>query len=256
MSEALARIDYGDLLDPVSAGSRPAGFVHPLAIHAIEDLGFHIDRAWSKGADEFRAQPFDLVVTVCDSAAADCPTWPGAKHIVNWSVEDPSFLLGSDQKRLAAFRATRDDLRRRIDDLMEALRRSHPKRSDAELLADGAAILTDALRPHGFKFEGVHESKSGARTFASGRFERRGRALELQVRSGVGVAIYVAGEHRLSHADYMEALGVAGDMRFPGLSKDPLNVFRRLRADLVRFAGPFLTGKGLKPFGKFAATKA
>jgi hypothetical protein len=93
------------------------------------------------------------------------------------------------------------------------------------------------------------------RTYATGRFARRGRALELQARMGVGVALYKAGEHELLHPDYMERLGVAGQMRFPGLSNDPLNVFRRLRADLVRFAGPFLTGEGIKEFAKIAGKK-
>ena len=123
MAEALARIDYGDLLAPVSAGSRPAGFVHPLAIRAIEELGFSMGRAHSKSADDFLDDAFDVVVTVCDSAAADCPIWTGAKHLVHWSIEDPSFLPGDEAKRFAAFRATRDELRRRIDGLLEVLRR-------------------------------------------------------------------------------------------------------------------------------------
>ena len=251
MAEALARIDYGDILDPVSAGSRPAGFVHPLAIHAIGDLGFSLKRAWSKGADEFLAQPFDLVVTVCDSAALDCPTWPGARHLLNWSVEDPSFLPGSEEKRLEAFRATRDDLRRRIDNLIEALRRAHPKRSDVALLEQGVAILKDMLRAHGFKFRGIHEEKTSGRSVAVGRFARRGRALEIQVRAGVCIALWVAGERRMLHPDYMECLGVSTLMRYPGASKDPLDAFRRLRADAVRFAGPFLAGKGIKAFERF-----
>jgi hypothetical protein len=227
-----------------------------MAIRAIEELGFHLDDAHSKSAEGFRKETFDLVVTVCDSAAADCPTWPGARHLVHWSIEDPTFAPGTDEMRFEAFRATRDELRKRIDSLMEVLRRSHPRRSDAEILGEGAKLVEDVLCPHGFKFEGVREGKTGARPYATGRFARRGRALELQARSGVGVAVYAAGEHRLLHPDYMERLGVAGQMRFPGLSKDPLNVFRRLRTDLVRFAGPFLNGEGLKQFAKLAGKKA
>jgi arsenate reductase len=252
MSEALARIDYGDVLDPVSAGSRPAGFVHPLAIRAIEELGFSMAKARSKRADAFVEKPFDLVVTVCDSAAADCPVWPGAKHLVHWPIEDPSFVTGGEGVRWAAFRQTRDDLRRRIDALMEALRRSHPAQPDSDLLKHGAGILEDVLRPHGFKFEGVRETKAGgSKAIAAGMFTRRGRALELQVRSRVAVATYAAGQRRLRHPDYLERLGVAAQMRFPGLSKDPLNAFRRLRADLVRFSVPFLSGKGIKEFEQF-----
>ncbi len=255
MSEALARIDYGDLVEPFSAGSRPAGFVHPFAVRAIEELGFRVAGARSKSAEEFRAAALDLVVTVCDSAAADCPTWPLARHIVNWSIEDPSFGPGDDEKRLAAFRATRDELRRRIDGLMEALRRVQPRRSDADLLAEGSRIVEGALREHGFKSAGVREEKTKGKSVAVADFQRRGRAVELQVRSGVAIALYAAGERRLLHPDYMECLGATGLMRYPGLSKDPLDAFRRLRADIVRFAVPFLTGKGLKAFERFADTR-
>jgi arsenate reductase len=119
MAEALARADHGDRIDPVSAGSRPSGFVHPLAIRAIEGLGISMDGAYSKGTEAFRDQPFDVVVTVCDSAAQDCPTWPGARRIEHWSIEDPSWV--DPAIRLERFRETRDDLRRRIDELAESL---------------------------------------------------------------------------------------------------------------------------------------
>jgi len=76
------------------------------------------------------------------------------------------------------------------------------------------------------------------------------------VGSGVCVVAYQADDQRLPHPAYMEALGVAAQMRFPGLSKDPLNAFRRLRTDLVRFAGPFLTGKGLAEFASLAKRAA
>lgn len=256
MSEALARIDYGDLLDPLSAGSRPAGFVHPLAIQVIEELGFDMNAAHSKGAEEFREAKFDLVVTVCASAAADCPTWPGARHLVHWPIEDPSFAKGDEETRLAAFRATRDELRQRIDSLMEALRRTHPRRSDAQLVEEGAQLLEDVMSAHGFRLGPVREENVAGRTQAAVRFERRGRSLELRARSGVTFASYAVGEHRLLHPRYMERLGVSGLMRYPGLSKDPLDAFRRLRADLVRFASPFLRGSGVKQFRRLAAAKS
>jgi arsenate reductase (thioredoxin) len=252
MAEALARIDYGDAVEPVSAGSRPAGFVHPLAVLAIADLGVAIDQAESKHAEDFSAEKLDVVVTVCDSAAADCPTWPGARHIVNWSIADPSFVRGTDEERLEAFRTTRDELRKRIDGLMEALRRSVPRRTDAELLAAGAGILAPTMNEHGFRFGGVVEEKVGHRAAARGRFARRGRALDLEVRFGVAIAAYVARDRLLLHPDYMEGLRATGAMRYPGLSSDPLDAFRRLRADLVRFSRPFLAGKGMREFERIA----
>lgn len=115
MAEGLAKTFYGDKVDFVSAGSRPSGFVHPNAIRALAAIGIDINGAQSKAADEFITQPFDVVVTVCDSAARDCPRWPGAKRIEHWSIEDPSWS-GYD-----AFVSTRDDLARRIEELVTSL---------------------------------------------------------------------------------------------------------------------------------------
>jgi arsenate reductase len=120
MAEALARLDHGDALDPVSAGSRPAFGVHSLAVDVMAELGSDIAGARSKPADGFRDQAFDAVVTVCDSAAADCPTWPNAKRIEHWSIEDPSFEP-DPELRYRRFVETRDDLRKRIDALAASL---------------------------------------------------------------------------------------------------------------------------------------
>ena len=111
MAEGLARAFHGDELEVVSAGSRPAGWIHPSAIRAMNAIGIDITGQHSKSADEFLRQTFDAVVTVCDSAAQDCPTWPGARRIEHWSIEDPS------SNGYEAFVATRDDLARRIDAL-------------------------------------------------------------------------------------------------------------------------------------------
>ncbi len=115
MAEALARADHGDAIDPVSAGSHQAEFVHHLAIAVIEELGISMEGAYTKNAAEFVEVSFDAVVTVCDSAAQDCPVWPNAKRVEHWSIEDPSWE--APDARLDRFRETRDDLRRRIDAL-------------------------------------------------------------------------------------------------------------------------------------------
>ena len=119
MAEALANHFHGDEIEAVSAGSRAAGFVHPLAIRAMAEIGIDISDAESKSAAQFIDQPFDAVVTVCDSAARDCPHWPGAKRIEHWPIEDPSFAPDADAARL--FRETRDDLARRIHELVSNL---------------------------------------------------------------------------------------------------------------------------------------
>ena len=116
MAEGLMRAFHGDEVDVVSAGSRPAGWVHPLAIGALAEIGIDISDAQSKSAEPFLDQKFDVVVTVCDSAAQDCPLWPGAARIEHWPIEDPTFGVGSGAERFAA---TRDELRRRIEELME-----------------------------------------------------------------------------------------------------------------------------------------
>ena len=121
MAEGLARAFHGDVLDVVSAGSRPAGWVHPLAIRAMAEIGVDISDQESKPAEPFIDQPFDVVVTVCDSAAKDCPRWPGAKRIEHWSIEDPSWGDDDESTRFQRFEETRDDLKQRIDDLVGTL---------------------------------------------------------------------------------------------------------------------------------------
>ena len=121
MSEGLANAFHGDVMEAVSAGSRPAGWVHPLAIRAMHDIGVDISGATSKSAEPFLDQPFDVVVTVCDSAAKDCPTWPGAKRIEHWPIVDPSYGPDDPATRFDRFVATRNELAQRIDQLAESL---------------------------------------------------------------------------------------------------------------------------------------
>jgi arsenate reductase len=115
MAEGLANAFHSDEVEAVSAGSRPAGWVHPMAIRAMAEIGVDIQDAKSKSADQFIDEPFDVVVTVCDSAARDCPHWPGAKRIEHWPIEDPSYI------GYEAFVATRDDLARRIEKLLRSV---------------------------------------------------------------------------------------------------------------------------------------
>jgi arsenate reductase (thioredoxin) len=121
MAEGLANEFHGDVLEAVSAGSRPAGWVHPLAIRALHDLGIDASGHMSKSAEQFLDQEFDVVVTVCDSAAQDCPLWPGAKRIEHWPIEDPSWGPDDPATRYDRFVETRDELRRRIDELVATL---------------------------------------------------------------------------------------------------------------------------------------
>jgi arsenate reductase len=119
MAEALARMFHGDRVEAVSAGSRPAGWVHPMAIEVMEELGADMREVYSKSAQEFLSADFDVVVTVCDSAAADCPNWPGARRIEHWPIEDPTW--GDTESAHERFSTTRDELRQRIEDLVGTL---------------------------------------------------------------------------------------------------------------------------------------
>jgi arsenate reductase len=89
MAEAIVNARLGGEWQAVSAGTKPAGYVHPKALAALAEIGIqHTGR--SKLADEFRGVAFDLVVTVCDSAAEECPVWLGKGKKVHHSFPDPA----------------------------------------------------------------------------------------------------------------------------------------------------------------------
>ncbi len=92
-----------------SAGVQPAGYVHPLAIRALSEIGID-HHGESKSADQFRGRQFDLVVTVCDEANEQCPVWLGKGRKVHRSFSDPAKTTGTEAERLAAFRRVRDEL--------------------------------------------------------------------------------------------------------------------------------------------------
>ena len=118
MAEAIVNARLGEEWEAVSAGTHPAGYVHPLALHALAEIGInHAGR--SKSADEFRGAPFDLVVTVCDEAAENCPVWLGQGRKAHLSFPDPAKATGTDDERLAVFRAVRDDIAQRIPELLK-----------------------------------------------------------------------------------------------------------------------------------------
>ena len=86
----------------------------------MREIGIDISGQHSKSLDKFIGQPFDYVITVCDNANQNCPIFPGAKHRLHWSVEDPASVGGSEEARLKAFRGARDDLRERLRTFIES----------------------------------------------------------------------------------------------------------------------------------------
>jgi len=111
MAEGILRHDGGDLFEVYSAGTKP-GFVRPEAIQAMKEIGIDITHHRSKGVGEFQGEPFDYVITVCDSARESCPTFPGVLQRLHWSIDDPAAVEGTEEARMAAFRAARDELRK------------------------------------------------------------------------------------------------------------------------------------------------
>jgi len=110
MAEGLLRHDSGDRFDVESAGTLPS-LVRPEAIAAMRELGIDISSHRSKSVDEFAAQRFDYVLTVCDHARETCPIYPGHAGRFHHSFDDPAAVEGSEEERLAEFRRVRDEIR-------------------------------------------------------------------------------------------------------------------------------------------------
>jgi arsenate reductase (thioredoxin) len=113
MAEAIINHRMGDVWQAYSAGVKPAGYVHPAALQALQELGIHL-QGRSKHVDELREIPFDLVVTVCDSAAEECPLWLGPGRRIHLSFRDPAAIEGSQEEKMAVFRQVRDQIVEKI----------------------------------------------------------------------------------------------------------------------------------------------
>lgn len=101
-----------------SAGSKPSGYVHPMAIRAMLELEIDLSRHFSKSLDLFRDEAFDLVVTVCDNAKEACPVFPGAKETLHWPFDDPADSTGTDAEKMSVFRRVRDEIGSKIRDYL------------------------------------------------------------------------------------------------------------------------------------------
>src|SRR4029450_1738929 len=115
MAEGLLRFLGGDQFEAFSAGTE-ATHVRPLAIKAMAELGIDISNQQSKTLERYLKEPFDEVITVCDTAAEACPLFPGAAKMHHWSFRDPSKATESQEEQLAVYQHVRDDIRTRIED--------------------------------------------------------------------------------------------------------------------------------------------
>ncbi|MFC1923726.1 arsenate reductase ArsC [Chloroflexota bacterium] len=121
MAEAIVNGDFQDDWLAFSAGTKPVGDVHPLAIKVLTEINIHHD-GHSKSITEFIDEDFDLVVTVCDSAVEDCPVWLKSGRQIHHSFPDPAAFHGSSVETLAVFRQVRDDILQEIPRLLRNLK--------------------------------------------------------------------------------------------------------------------------------------
>ena len=121
MAEGLINAQLADRFTAFSAGTRPAGYVHPHAIAALREIGIDISRQRSKSAEEFRQEPFDVVMTVCDDAAENCPVWLGQGQRVHIGFPDPAAATPDEQAQ--QFRVVRDAIQ---NQLLSYLRKWQP----------------------------------------------------------------------------------------------------------------------------------
>jgi len=119
MAEGLVNHYLGETWEAYSAGTQPAGYVHPLATQALLELGINISDKRSKSVDEFRDTNFDLVVTVCDDAAENCPVWLGGERVIHIGFPDPARATGTDAEQLRVFRQVRDAIREQVHTYLE-----------------------------------------------------------------------------------------------------------------------------------------
>lgn len=115
IAEGILRASAGDLVEVQSAGSHPAGFVHPMAIRVMLEIGIDISRQRSKSMADFLQQPVETVITVCGYADQACPSFPGEVHRYHWPFADPIRAQGSEEERINAFRQSRDEIKAVFD---------------------------------------------------------------------------------------------------------------------------------------------
>lgn len=112
MAEGILRAAASDVVDVHSAGSKPVGFVHPLAIEVMKEINIDISAHTSKHMDTFLDRQITTVITVCGNADQACPLFPGQVNRHHWGFDDPAHAKGTEEEVLAEFRRVRDEMRK------------------------------------------------------------------------------------------------------------------------------------------------
>lgn len=112
LAEGILKRALGDDFRVESAGSKPAGYVHPLAVKALAEIGIDISAHESKHMDLFLNDNVETVITVCGNADQACPMFPGQMNRHHWPFDDPAHATGTEEEQLAVFRRVRDEILR------------------------------------------------------------------------------------------------------------------------------------------------
>ena len=110
LAEGILRGALNEGFRVASAGSHPAGYVHPLAVRAMAEIGIDISTHHSKHLETFLADDVATVITVCGNAEQVCPIFPGQSRRYHWAFEDPAHAKGSEEEQMAVFRRVRDEI--------------------------------------------------------------------------------------------------------------------------------------------------
>lgn len=124
MGEGLLRMLGGDRVTSLSAGAKPAGYVHPKAIEVMRELDIDISNQTSKHIDVFLppdGTPPDLIISVCSSADKECPIFPGGMDRLHWPFDDPAHATGTDDEIADEFRRVRDEIHERLTGELETV---------------------------------------------------------------------------------------------------------------------------------------
>ena len=115
LAEGILRTATGGRINVASAGSQPAGHVHPMAVEVMKEIDIDISTHTSKHLNEFLECDIQTVITVCSNAASECPVFPGQTQKHHWPFDDPARTTGTDAEQLATFRRVRDEIRAKFE---------------------------------------------------------------------------------------------------------------------------------------------
>ena len=115
LAEGILRAAVGEAAEVASAGSDPAGYVHPMAVEVMKEIEIDISAHTSKHLDEFLQREVHTVITVCGNADQACPIFPGQAEKHHWPFDDPAKATGSEEEIRAVFRRVRDEIRAKFE---------------------------------------------------------------------------------------------------------------------------------------------